>query len=166
MSTQIRWPNFFIVGVPKAGTTSLYEYLKKSQQIYMSAVKEPHYFPTAPTETQPRFSKEKYLSLIVIQLRSIDLLNTLRGSKGGYMLARPPSEISIKNIMDILEEDLNLLENIKKEEDFVSPNEKISRDLWLGLGEKIKKYLGSITLKDLIETYDKKNKKIPVNYYI
>ena len=62
MSTQIRWPNFFIVGVPKAGTTSLYEYLKKSQQIYMSAVKEPHYFPTAPTETQPRFSKEKYLS--------------------------------------------------------------------------------------------------------
>ncbi len=109
---------------------------------------------------------EKYLSLIVIPLRSIGLLNTLRGSKGGYMLARPPSEISIKNIMDILEEDLNLLENIKKEEDFVSPNEKISRDLWLGLGEKIKKYLGSITLKDLIETYDKKNKKIPVNYYI
>ena len=86
---------------------------------------------------------EKYLSLIVIPLRSIGLLNTLRGSKGGYMLARPPSEISIKNIMDILEEDLNLLENIKKEEDFVSPNEKISRDLWLGLGEKIKKYLGS-----------------------
>ncbi len=109
---------------------------------------------------------EKYLSLIVIPLRSTGLLNSIRGSKGGYMLARQPSEISIKNIMDILEEDLNLLENIKKEEDFVSPNEKISRDLWLGLGEKIKKYLGSITLKDLIETYDKKNKKIPVNYYI
>ena len=68
--------------------------------------------------------------------------------------------------MDILEEDLDLLESLKKEEDYTSSNEKISRDLWLGLGEKIKKFLDSITLKDLIETYDKKNKKIPVNYYI
>ncbi len=109
---------------------------------------------------------EKYLSLIVIPLRSTGLLNSLRGSKGGYMLARPPSEISIKNIMDILEEDLDLLESLKKEEDYTSSNEKISRDLWLELGEKIKKFLDSITLKDLIETYDKKNKKIPVNYYI
>ena len=109
---------------------------------------------------------EKYLSLIVIPLRSTGLLNAMRGSKGGYMLARPPSEISIKNIMDVLEEDLNLSENIKKEEDYAGPGEKISRDLWSGLGEKIKKYLGSITLKDLIETYDKNNKGIAVSYNI
>ncbi len=109
---------------------------------------------------------EKYLSLIVIPLRSTGLLNTMRGSKGGYMLARPPSEISIKNIMDVLEEDLNLSESIKKEEYYAGPAEKISRDLWAGLGERIKKYLGSITLKDLIETYDKKNKGIAVNYDI
>ena len=88
---------------------------------------------------------EKYLSLIVIPLRSTGLLNTIRGSKGGYQLARKPSEISIKNIMDILEEDLNLLEKIKKKEDFASPSEKISSDLWIGLGEKIKNYLDSKT---------------------
>jgi len=38
------WPNFFIVGAPKAGTTSLYEYLKNIPGIYMSPVKEPNYF--------------------------------------------------------------------------------------------------------------------------
>lgn len=38
------FPNFFIVGAPKAGTSSLYEYLKQHPDIYMSAVKEPHYF--------------------------------------------------------------------------------------------------------------------------
>ena len=38
------WPNFFIVGVEKAGTTSLYKYLKKIPGVYMSPIKEPWYF--------------------------------------------------------------------------------------------------------------------------
>ena len=37
-------PNFFIVGAQKAGTTSLYYYLKQHPQIYMSPRKEPHFF--------------------------------------------------------------------------------------------------------------------------
>jgi hypothetical protein len=37
-------PNFFIVGAPKAGTTSLYYYLDQHPDIFMSPVKEPHYF--------------------------------------------------------------------------------------------------------------------------
>jgi len=38
------WPNFFIVGAAKCGTTSLHEYLGKHPRIYMSPVKEPHFF--------------------------------------------------------------------------------------------------------------------------
>jgi hypothetical protein len=38
------WPNFFVVGAQKAGTTSVYEYLKLHPQVYMSPVKEPHFF--------------------------------------------------------------------------------------------------------------------------
>jgi hypothetical protein len=37
-------PNFFIIGAQKAGTTSLYYYLKQHPQVYMSPVKEPHFF--------------------------------------------------------------------------------------------------------------------------
>jgi hypothetical protein len=37
-------PNFFIVGAPKAGTTSLYHYLDQHPQIFMSPIKEPNYF--------------------------------------------------------------------------------------------------------------------------
>ena len=37
-------PNFFIVGVVKAGTTSLYHYLDQHPQIYMSPIKEPTFF--------------------------------------------------------------------------------------------------------------------------
>jgi sulfotransferase family protein len=52
----MKLPNFFIVGAPKAGTTSLYHYLDQHPQIYMSPVKEPNYFAS---EIRPeRFSPE------------------------------------------------------------------------------------------------------------
>ncbi len=37
-------PNLFIIGAPKSGTTSLYEYLKGHPQVFMSVIKEPCYF--------------------------------------------------------------------------------------------------------------------------
>jgi len=49
------WPNFFIVGASRAGTTSLYNYLKKIPEVYMCPEKEPHYFSRV---TQGRFKVE------------------------------------------------------------------------------------------------------------
>lgn len=40
----MRWPNLFIPGAPKAGTTSLADYLGRHPDIFMSAFKEPHFF--------------------------------------------------------------------------------------------------------------------------
>ena len=37
-------PNFFIVGAPKCGTTSLHEYLQRHPDAYLPYYKEPHYF--------------------------------------------------------------------------------------------------------------------------
>lgn len=39
-----RTPNLFIVGAPKSGTTSLYEYLRGHPQVFMAVVKEPCYY--------------------------------------------------------------------------------------------------------------------------
>jgi hypothetical protein len=41
---NIRKPDFFIVGAAKAGTTALYDFLSQHPGIYMSPVKEPHFF--------------------------------------------------------------------------------------------------------------------------
>ena len=38
------WPNLFVAGAAKAGTTSLWRYLDAHPDIFMSAVKEPHFF--------------------------------------------------------------------------------------------------------------------------
>lgn len=42
-----RWPNFFVIGAGKSGTTSLYHYLRQHPQIFMSPVKEPKFFTLA-----------------------------------------------------------------------------------------------------------------------
>lgn len=39
-----RWPNLFIAGAPRCGTSSLHAYLQGIPGIYMSRVKEPNYF--------------------------------------------------------------------------------------------------------------------------
>ena len=43
-SCDARMPNFFILGTTKAGTTSLYQYLSKHPDIYLSETKEPQFF--------------------------------------------------------------------------------------------------------------------------
>ncbi len=62
------WPNFFIVGAAKSGTSSLYYYLKKIPGIYMSTKKEPHYFSYTSISDDDPFrkpirDKKKYLKL-------------------------------------------------------------------------------------------------------
>jgi Sulfotransferase family len=44
MENKQALPNFFIVGAPKSGTTSLYHCLDQHPEIYMSPVKEPSFF--------------------------------------------------------------------------------------------------------------------------
>ena len=44
-------PNFLIIGAAKAGTTSLYHYLRQHPDVYMSAVKEPAYYASASVAT-------------------------------------------------------------------------------------------------------------------
>ncbi len=40
------WPNLYIVGAPKCGTTSVAEYLRKHPQVFIPEMKEPHFFMT------------------------------------------------------------------------------------------------------------------------
>ena len=109
---------------------------------------------------------EKYLSLIVIPLRSAGFLNTIRGSHGGYSLSRPPSEIGIKDIIKTMEGDLCLLECVKNKSTCPRSDDCISRDLWRGLSYKMVEYLDSLTLEDLVNMQSKKNEKLVNNYFI
>ena len=55
--TASQLPDFLVLGACKAGTTSLYRYLKSHPEIYLSPIKEPRYFAfpeTGPVSVRPR----------------------------------------------------------------------------------------------------------------
>ena len=59
-------PNFFIVGAPKCGTTSLHEYLQRHPNVFMPFFKEPHFFGSdleGSRFRQFRNKPERYLKL-------------------------------------------------------------------------------------------------------
>lgn len=58
------WPNLFVVGAAKAGTTSLWRYLDQHPDIFMSPVKEPHFFSSFTPGLFPAVKDEdEYLRL-------------------------------------------------------------------------------------------------------
>lgn len=51
------WPNFFIVGPPKAGTTTVHEWIGHHPDVFTSRSKEIHYF--APSVTWPQYEADR-----------------------------------------------------------------------------------------------------------
>jgi hypothetical protein len=58
-----RTPNFFVVGAPKTGTTSLCRYLEQHPDVFMSPIKEPCFFApemaAVSPETRARYARER-----------------------------------------------------------------------------------------------------------
>jgi len=60
----MRKPDFFLSGAPRSGTTSMYTYLKQHPEIWVSIVKEPHFFGSDLTPLPGGIREEDlYLSL-------------------------------------------------------------------------------------------------------
>jgi hypothetical protein len=48
------WPNFYIVGAMRSGTTSLYAHLSQHPEVFLSRTKSPHFFCQVPASRRPR----------------------------------------------------------------------------------------------------------------
>src|SRR5207237_1620107 len=46
---------------------------------------------------------EKFLELILLELKNARLVESVRGAKGGYQLRRPPSEIDLSEIIRVID---------------------------------------------------------------
>ena len=50
---SVVWPNFYVVGAAKCGTTSVWAYLRKHPQVFLPKMKDPSYFISAPRRPGP-----------------------------------------------------------------------------------------------------------------
>ena len=94
---------------------------------------------------------EKYLSLIIIPLRGGGLVNSVRGAHGGYSLAKDPSQVTLKDIVGILEGDCSLVDCVKNPAACSRVPICASHDVWAIIGSKISETLSSITLDSLVK---------------
>lgn len=77
----MKFPNFIIIGAMKAGTTSLYQYLKQHPDIYMSPVKEPNYFTFGESERCQEIKNAEPASRICGIEEYVALFNNAGGEK-------------------------------------------------------------------------------------
>jgi len=99
----------------------------------------------------------KYLEQILIPLKKAGYVVTVRGPKGGYMLADPPEEITMAQIVELLEGRRNLVACMANPEICSRSDVCITKNLWEELTEMIYEKLESITLADLAEKARRKD---------
>lgn len=95
---------------------------------------------------------EKYLSHLVIPLKASGLISSSRGAHGGYRLAKPPSQITLKEIVQTLEGSISFAECVKNPSVCSRVSKCATRSIWEKLDEKISDELSSVTLEDLMNS--------------
>ena len=92
----------------------------------------------------------KYLEQVINPLRAAGLVKSIRGAKGGYSLAKPPSEICLYDVVETLDGPLNLLECLRDSKVCQKVPSCVTRDIWQEVSEAISKIFYSVTLEDMV----------------
>jgi Rrf2 family protein len=109
---------------------------------------------------------EKYLWQVINPLKAAGLIIPIRGAHGGYVLARKPREISVRDIIIVLEGPLALVECMEKKSRCRRIPDCMAHDMWVEIGEKLDQTLREITLADIVERFHARRLSDPVNYSI
>ncbi|MDT8317188.1 MAG: Rrf2 family transcriptional regulator [bacterium] len=96
----------------------------------------------------------RYIEQIFIMFKKADIIKTVRGPKGGYMLAKKPEEISLGEIIRSIEGDIELVSckpsRVGEGECSMSEN-CVTAPIWSDLNGKVSSFFDSISLKDLCD---------------
>lgn len=94
---------------------------------------------------------EKYLERIVGELKKGRIVKSTRGKYGGYSLARPMGEITVKEVLLSVEGDLAPVVCLKGSTDCgINCDQCATRVFWNGLWEEIKQVIDGITIEQLV----------------
>ena len=104
---------------------------------------------------------ERYLEQIFSILKKGGIINSKKGAQGGYFLARKPKDITVGEILNILEGYLKIVSPSEEKNDIECFMQK---KIWNNINRQIETYFNSITLEELVKEYIEG--KITIMYYI
>lgn len=94
-----------------------------------------------------------YVEQILLRLRRAEIVNSTRGARGGYSLARAPEQISVRDVIaasELTTFDLHCVSHPVGEERCSAAHDCSIRPVWLLLQKKIDQVLESVRLADLL----------------
>ncbi len=96
----------------------------------------------------------RYLEQLITPLREADLVESVRGARGGYKLTRRPGQISVGDVLRILEGPLAPVDCASQAEQEGEPCERMAhcstRDIWIKVRESIEDVVDHISFADLL----------------
>ncbi len=101
---------------------------------------------------------ESYLVQLLNQLRKSGLIRSVRGPRGGHELARRPEELTVGNVLDVLEGPLDLLG--KGEDRPASGSDELFREVWSDVESAIQSVVSSVTFAELSNRHQKRHSNI------
>jgi len=84
---------------------------------------------------------EHYLEQLIAPLRNAGLVRSIRGAYGGYVLAKAPAEITVGDVIRVLEGPITICDD----------NDEDLAELWERVRDSINSVLDSTNLQDLID---------------
>ena len=104
---------------------------------------------------------DSYLEQLMAKLKKAGLITSIRGSQGGYVLAKPCDEISVGDILRALEGDLSPVKcmGLKGDDACSGSGTCVTKNVWKRIDDSIQNAVDSIYLKELVED----NRKMRLN---
>jgi Rrf2 family protein len=100
-----------------------------------------------------------YLEHLITPLVQAGIVKSTRGSRGGVLLLKPPEEVILSEVIQLLEGSIAPVECVDNPETCARSELCITHDIWDEVREAISKVLESTTLQDLVER--RKQKRQP-----
>ena len=101
---------------------------------------------------------EYYLEQLFSPLRRANIIRSIRGAQGGYVLCKAPSEITVGDIMTILEGQIEIADCI---DGYACDSEHscATKFVWEKIKNSIDDVMNSISLQDIVDNYEKIKKE-------
>ena len=108
----------------------------------------------------------QYLGHLITPLIAAGIVRSTRGARGGVSLAKPPEEVKLSEVIQLLEGSISPVECVNNPAVCSRSELCATRDVWSELKNVIDRFLESIFLQDLVERHKKKKQIETIMYHI
>lgn len=105
-----------------------------------------------------------YIEQIIVPLKNAGLVNSVRGLRGGFRLAKKAADITVYDVLSASEGNINLVGCLS--EGCSQSDSCVVQRVWQGASDVLRDYFSKITLQELHDDYVKRVSEEPIMFNI